>query len=198
MYGWDPSEPATRAATEFLDAEVERVLELGGGQGRDTLFLASRGFRVHTLDFASAGVEAIRQNAAEAGLKDRVLATRHDVRDPLPVPPDTFDACFSHMLFSMALTTAELVALARDVLRVLRPGGLCVYTARNTHDPDFGVGVHHGEGLYEDEGFIVHFFDRAKVDLLAEGYEVLKVEEFEEGPLPRRLFRVVLRKPKTA
>jgi hypothetical protein len=30
---------------------------------------------------------------------------------------------------------------------------------------------------------------------LAEGFEVVEVKAFEEGALPRRLFRVTLRKP---
>ena len=55
--------------------------------------------------------------------------------------------------------------------------------------------VHHGEALYESNGFIVHFFDRAKVERLARGYEIVSVDEFDEGKLPRRLFRVTLRKP---
>ena len=34
-------------------------------------------------------------------------------------------------------------------------------------NPDYMCGIHRGEGLYENGGFIVHFFDRAKVELLA-------------------------------
>ncbi len=78
---------------------------------------------------------------------------------------------------------------------MLRPGGVCVYTVRNTSDPDFERGVHRGEALYENQGFIVHFFDRAKVELLARGWELVAIEEFEEGKLPRRLYRVTMRKP---
>jgi hypothetical protein len=33
------------------------------------------------------------------------------------------------------------------------------------------------------------------VELLAGGYEIVAIDEFEEGELPRRLFRVTLRKP---
>ena len=69
------------------------------------------------------------------------------------------------------------------------------YTVRNTSDPDYGRGVHRGEGLYENQGFIVHFFDRAKVEELARGWELVGVDEFEEAKLPRRLYRVTLRKP---
>ena len=48
--------------------------------------------------------------------------------------------------------------------------------------------------MYEVGGFIVHFFDKEKVERMAKGYEILSVDPFEEGKLPRKLFRVTLRK----
>jgi hypothetical protein len=54
--------------------------------------------------------------------------------------------------------------------------------------------MHRGEDMYEVDGFIVHFFNRDKVKLLAEGYEIVAIDEFDEGLLPRKLFRVTLRK----
>ncbi len=195
MFGRDPSDPARAAAEVFLAGRARRLLELGGGQGRDTFFLAERGFDVDVLDYSEAGVEVMRTKARELGLLDRVVPAQHDVRRPLPFPDASFDACYSHMLFCMALTTVELEALSREIRRVLKPGGLCVYTTRTTNDPDFGKGVHRGEDRWENQGFIVHFFDRAKVERLARGYEIVSVVEFEESKLPRRLFRVTLRKP---
>ncbi len=194
MFGRDASEAARRSVAEFQAAGVRQVLELGGGQGRDSLFFAASGLAVHVLDYAQPGVDTILRNARQAGFAGLVTAVRHDVRQRLPISNGTFDACYSHMLFCMALTTSELEALSREIARVLRPGGLCVYTARNTSDPDYGRGIARGEDLYESGGFIVHFFDRAKVDRLARGFELVTVDELEEGKLPRRLFRVVMRK----
>jgi hypothetical protein len=65
---------------------------------------------------------------------------------------------------------------------------------RHTGDPDYGTGIHRTEDLYEVGGFVVHFFSKEKVMHLAKGYELIKVDEFEEGKLPRKLFRVTLRK----
>ena len=48
--------------------------------------------------------------------------------------------------------------------------------------------------MYEVGGFIVHFFNMQKIEQLTKGYELISVDEFEEGALPRKLFRVVLRK----
>jgi hypothetical protein len=37
-------------------------------------------------------------------------------------------------------------------------------------------------------------YSREKLEHLAKGYEIVNVDEFEEGRLPRKLFRVTLRK----
>ena len=55
-------------------------------------------------------------------------------------------------------------------------------------------GIHIGEDLYENDGFIVHFFSKNKVNNLSKGFEVLNIEKFEEGKFPRKLFIVQNRK----
>ncbi len=119
----------------------------------------------------------------------------HDVRMPLPFDAASFDAVHSHMQYCMALTSAELAALSREILRVLVPGGLNVFTVRTKQDAHYGAGIHRGEDMWEVGGFIVHFFDLAKVEAVCKGFGIVSVEEFEEGGLPTRLFLVTARKP---
>jgi SAM-dependent methyltransferase len=195
MYGEEPSDAAVAAADAFAAAGVQKVLELGAGQGRDTLYLARRGFHVQALDYASEGVEAIEAKAAAAGLADRVSVGLHDVRNRLPVADAAVDASYSHMLLCMGLTTPELERLVADLRRVLRPDGLVVYTVRTTEDAHYGAGLAHGDDMYEHGGFVVHFFDRELVEHLASAFELLDVTEFAEGELPRRLERVTMRRP---
>ena len=197
-FGARASDAARDAADRLRRGGLTKVLELGAGQGRDTLYFAEQGFQVEALDYTASSVEAIEQKAREAAVSARVAVSQLDLRKPLPHSDGSFDACYSHMLFCMALTQAELHALSQEILRVLRPGGLCVYTARTTDDPDFGRGIHHGEGLYESGGFIVHFFSDETVERLADGYEIIESERFKEGTLPRDLFRVTQRKPADA
>lgn len=194
MFGAAASVPAQWAAVRLQQEGKSQLLELGAGQGRDTLFFAANGFAVNVLDYSSSGLAAIQAKAEHSGLASRINLTCHDVRQPLPLADNSVDACFSHMLFCMALTTAELQQLSGEVLRVLRPGGLHIYTVRHTGDADYGKGIHRGDDMYENNGFIVHFFSRDKVALLAQGYQAAAVEEFTEGRLPRRLFRVTQRK----
>jgi SAM-dependent methyltransferase len=195
MYGTDPSAPALAAAEAFAAAGYHSVLELGAGQGRDTLYLARQGLHVTALDIAPGTVETISAKARAAGLTNMVSVARHDMREPLPLPDDSTDASYSHMLFCMALTTVELERLAGELRRVLHPGGLVVYTARTTADAHYGTGTPRGDDMYEHGGFIVHFFDRALIDHLAVGFELIDVTDFTEGELPRRLARVTMRVP---
>jgi len=116
-FGAEASASARAAADVFSRAGTQRLLELGGGQGRDTLFFAERGFEVRSLDYAQSAVDAIRGKAELAGLAERVTVARHDVREPFPFPAESFDACYSHMLFCMALAEDELRALSAWIHR---------------------------------------------------------------------------------
>jgi SAM-dependent methyltransferase len=194
MFGTSPSEPAKAAAEVFKREGAIKILELGSGQGRDTLFFARSGFQVYALDYSETAIRTIKEKAKEAGVSDLIQPSRQDIRHPLPFEDGSRDACFSHMLFCMALTMEELDFLSREIRRVLKPGGLNVYTVRHTGDPHYQKGIHRGEDMSEVGGFIVHFFSREKVERLAKGFEIVDLQEFEEGGLPRKLFRVTLRK----
>lgn len=193
-FGEAPSQAAQKAVSLFKEEGVETVLELGGGAGRDTICLAQNGFRVSVLDFTESSVETIAQKAEALGLSQSVSPMCHDVRNPIPFDDESFDACYSFGLYCGALLTSELEFLSDEIRRILKPGGLNIYSVRNTDDPRYGTGIHRGGDMYEVGPFIVHFFSKDKVDHLAKGYQIIDIDEFEEGDLPRKLFRVTLRK----
>ena len=194
MFGDSPSIAATKAAETFKGAGLTNILELGGGQGRDSLFFVKSGINLQVLDYCKSGIDSIIEKAKTLGLVERITAKFHDARKPLPFEDESFDGCFSHMLYCMAFTTKELKCLSNELHRVLKPGGINIYTVRHTGDADYKTGIHRGEELYETGGFIVHFFSTEKIKHLSTGFDILNIDSFEEGTLPRKLFRVTLRK----
>lgn len=194
MYGSGPSEPGRYAADLFSANDVRDVAELGAGHGRDSLAFLQAGMRVTAVDYADEGLAELREAAAEAGVADRLTTIVGDAREPLPLPDASMDAGYSHMLFNMALSTPELERLSAEIHRVLRPGGLHVYTVRHIGDAHYQAGTDHGDGMFESGGFIVHFFDEDLVDRLAGGFETTDRTSFEEGALPRRLWRITQRR----
>lgn len=194
MFGKEESETAQKALWVFQGEGAKGILELGGGQGRDTIYFARNGLSVDVVDYSENGVSVIDENVERAGLKEHVLSQCHDMRKGLPYKDGFFDGCYAHQVLCMALTTIELEFLFEEVRRVLRSGGTFIYTVRNTDDAHYRQGIHHGEDLYEKNGFIVHYFSREKIEALAKGFAIMSVERSEEGRLPRRLFRVTLKK----
>lgn len=195
MFGTDPSYPAKVAFEHFQQNKAHNILELGCGHGRDTMFFLEKGLKVNATDYSENGLRELSQKAKNLGLDKNLQTTCHDIRRDLPFEDNSIDGCFSHMLFCMALGTDELEHLSSEIRRVLKPGGLNIYTVRTTTDPDYKTGTHRGEGMYElDGGFIVHFFDKEKVKLLSKGYHLETVEDFEEGGLPKRLFLITMSK----
>ena len=73
MFGREPSEAARQAAELFGKEGKRKVLELGCGQGRDTLFFLRSGFEVWAADYSGPGLEAMRRKAEGAGLGVRAI-----------------------------------------------------------------------------------------------------------------------------
>ncbi len=167
---------------------------MGGGQGRDVLYFANNGFTTWVLDYSQSGINMINKKAELIGKSELIIGKCHDLRTPLPFDDETFDGCFSHMLYCMAFSTEELEFLSSEIRRVLKPGGLNIYTARHIGDPHYRTGIHRGEDMYEVGGFIVHFFSEEIISKLAKGYEIVEINKFEEGLLPRKLVEVILKK----
>ena len=193
-FGTSPSDAAIKAAEAFNKEGITNILELGAGQGSDTLFFAQKGFHIQILDFSQTAINNIIKKAKTLGIDKLITGKTHNVKNLLPFTDEKFGGCFSHKLYCMALTDKELRFLSDEIHRVLKNGGINIYTARHTGDGDYKNGIHRGEDLYETDGFIVHYFTKEKVKQLSNGFDVINIENFEEGYLPKKLFRVTLKK----
>ena len=190
MFGLGPSFPAKKAIKTFKENNITKIIELGAGLGRDTIFFAQNSIYVEALDYSTFAINKINQKAKELNLSKFIKASLYDVREKLPFDNEQFQGCFSHMLYCMALSNANIENLNNEIHRVIKNNGINIYTVRHTDDGDYKKGIHRGENLYENDGFIVHFFSNEKIKKLSEVFNNFEIESFEEGKFPRRLFFV--------
>ena len=191
MFGLEPSISAKKALNFFKEKKINNIIELGAGLGRDSIFFAKNNIKIQALDYSSSGIEIINHKIKKDNLSNYISTKLFDVREKLPFKDNSVDACYSHMLYCMALTTKDLEKLNNEIHRILKPNGLNIYTVRHTNDGDYKNGNHIGEDLYENDGFIVHYFSEEKVNSLLNGFKNIALEKFEEGTFPRKLFFVV-------
>lgn len=196
FFGEEPSVFAKQALDLFRESGVSDVLEIGHGQGRDTIFFAENSLEVVGLDYSDQSIAELNAKANARSLSSKVKIQPHDVRQRLPFPDESFDACYSHMLLCMHLSKKDIAFALREIHRVLRPGGIAAYSVRSVFDKHYAHGGarYLGEQIYEVGGFVVHFFSEEMIRKLSRGFEVLKIGRLEEGSLPRDLFTVFLKK----
>ena len=191
MFGLEPSISAKKALNFFKEKKINNIIELGAGLGRDSIFFAKNNIKIQALDYSSSGIKIINHKIKKDNLSNYISTKLFDVREKLPFKDNSVDACYSHMLYCMALTTEDLAKLNNEIKRILKPGGINIYTVRHTNDGDFQNGNHIGEDLYENDGFIVHYFSEEKVNSLLNGFKNISLEKFEEGTFPRKLYFIV-------
>ena len=188
MFGLEPSKAAIIALKKFKEKNIKNIIELGAGLGRDTIFFAQNSISVNALDYSPSAVNKINEKSKKLNLSKFIKAQVYDVRKKLPFSEERFQGCFSHMLYCMALSKLDLKKLNNEIYRVLIKGSINIFTVRNISDGDYKNGTHIGEDLYENDGFIVHFFSRDKIKELSTGFVNLSIKSFEEGKFPRKLF----------
>ena len=200
MFGHEPSEGAKytleylkKKSEIFSNANTINLLELGAWLGRDTKYFVTETnlINITAVDYSVEAIKNINKKKLDS---KRVDTEVWDVRNGLPFEENSFDGCFSHMLYCMALTTKEIINLNKEVKRILRPGGINIFTVRHVGDEDFKNGKHIGEDMYQNDGFIVHFFSKEKIKEVSKGFKIETINEFHEGKFPRKLFIVTLKK----
>lgn len=106
-------------------ADASRVLDLGGGPGRYTIELARRGHRPTLVDLSAKHVELARRHLRQEGLRDSVEGLRQgNAVDLGAFDAESFDAVLAAGPFYHLVDPSDRQAAAREVARVLRPGGL--------------------------------------------------------------------------
>jgi len=183
FFGEEPSNFALLCLNHMKANNVQRILELGAGHGRDSVFFASNGIEVEALDYSTVAIELLYKMAKEKGLPIRPRL--FDVKGPLPFEDNYFDAVYSHMLLNMWFSFEELHFILSEIRRVLKPRGLNLFSVRNQNDDSYGKGIEIDKGIYDINGFQIRFFtEKEIIDLMASEYfEILWLQEEYEEPV---------------
>jgi SAM-dependent methyltransferase len=109
---------------EFLgDLDGREVLEYGCGLGELTIVLARSGARVTAFDLSEGSVDVSRRRAEREGVADRVTFVVA-AGESLPFPDGSFDLAVGKAV----LHHLEPAAGARELARILRPGGRAAFS----------------------------------------------------------------------
>jgi cyclopropane fatty-acyl-phospholipid synthase-like methyltransferase len=131
LFGTTP----TRCVVD-VEAVIERsstIIDLGCGDGRDTLYLLGRGHRVCAIDQSEQGIAALERRARESDLYDRLSASVVSVED-WQAPDHPVDALIAiTILDHIPLEAHE--SLFRKIEDSVRSGGYVALEMHSDRDP---------------------------------------------------------------
>jgi len=115
----------TRHALSTHLPKFGRILDIGGGPGRYTIWLAERDYRVVLADLSPHLLDIAREKIAEAGVAANVESIGvADARNLNQWPDGAFDAVLSLGPFYHLPELQDRRGATAEMVRVLRPGGL--------------------------------------------------------------------------
>ncbi len=127
-------EPNRFVAEQVLPLAPGRALDLGAGEGRNAVWLASRGWDATAVDFSAAGMAKADRLAVEHG-----VAVATVVADALTY--EVGDGSWDLVLLSyLQLPTDQRLALVRRAAAGVAPGGSLLVVAHDRTNLERGVG----------------------------------------------------------
>jgi SAM-dependent methyltransferase len=113
------------ACAIFKEQHLSRILDLGSGTGRHTVYMSGLGFDVYSMDASSKGISETRKWLAARGLRARLKVA--SFYNKFPYDAEYFDAVVSTQAIHHNIHKKVLFCLS-EIGRVLRPGGLFFLT----------------------------------------------------------------------
>lgn len=169
--GSDGESPFARETYETQLRAGGSILDLGCGNGRDSLYFAGRGLSVTGIDSADVAIREL-QGKADARFVCGDFVKLDGMEDA------SFDYCYSRFTVH-AITLEQEKDLLRNVRRVLREGGRFFIEVRSVHDGIYGMGEAQETDAYVYEGHYRRFIRlRDFIDRLSDaGFDVVYAEE---------------------
>lgn len=125
-------------ANQFVERHLSelppgRAIDLGAGEGRNAVWLATKGWQVTAVDFSSVGLEKGARLAADHGVQVDFVEADATVYDP-PAPVDLV------MLVYLQLDPAERQTVLGHAATWLEPGGTIFVIAHDRSNVTDGHG----------------------------------------------------------
>ena len=126
-----------RFVKEHLEALAPgKMIDLAGGEGRNTVFFAEKGWQVENIDLSSVGLEKCSELAKERGVSDRVATTNASALDFVStLAPVDLGLCAY-----LQIPQAELEIAITGLVDKIKPGGVFfgVWHALDNLEDGFG------------------------------------------------------------
>lgn len=117
----------------FKQHKVKKILDLGCGSGKHTIYLAEQGFEVYGIDISTEGLKKTKQRLKRKNLKANLRAG--SIYKKLPYEENFFDAIICIRTINHARIESIKRAI-KEIERILKPEGFIFVTTRRKREKE--------------------------------------------------------------
>ena len=151
----EPDPFMVSAYDEFLSGSAPGLaLDVAGGVGRHSIWLAQRGWRIKLLDISDVGIKQAEANAKSTGTAASISLEVRDLHVMQDLGREQYDLVVVFFFLQRDLFPAVAAAL--------KPGGLLIYKTYTAEQKNFAGGPSHPMFLLESNE-LLHAFSSMRV-----------------------------------
>jgi tellurite methyltransferase len=149
VWGIEPNKLLLKIfSLEKFEKTGEYFLDLGCGQGRDSLFMAEKGFNIVAVDISNEGIKKIEEYLTQhENLKNRVKLICQDINS-FNIEENKYKIinAFNSLQF---LTKQGALDIIKKVKNGLITNGYIVISGFTTNDPSYQKTINQNKGFFE-------------------------------------------------
>ena len=181
-FGDGPTKLAKLAESLLKQNKVQRILEVGCGQGRDATYFSQLGFDVHAFDISLNAINSILQKKEKMNL-EKLNVFVHNVTEPLIFAENYFDLVYSNLALQF-FDMETLTKILNNISNVMQKNSLFLLSTKKEGDKYYKTGNKINEYAYETKGIIRYFhpIEDLKSTFL-KNFKIIEIEHDEHENL---------------
>tara|TARA_Y100000590_G_scaffold86861_1_gene97230 strand:- start:1565 stop:2242 length:678 start_codon:yes stop_codon:yes gene_type:complete len=176
-FGTGPTLLALYAKEIIENNNINNILEIGCGQGRDSIFFANFDYNVTATDISENAIKFVEQIKHEQNLQNLQLFI-HDTLLPLDFPNMDFDLVYSNLALQF-FNLEQLTHIFSNVKKVMKKNSFFLFSTKKPGDKYFNFGQKLSENSFEYKGITRFFYEKTVIEKLLkeQNFRILNFED---------------------
>ncbi len=170
------------AKTIIEENNISTLLELGCGQGRDSLFFTNFVSNVTSVDISENAINFVKKTKNERNLTNLDLFV-HDIKKPLHFLDKSFDMVYSNLALQF-FDINQLKEIFSNISEIMSNDSFFIFSTKKPGDKYFNFGKKISENSFQYKDITRYFFEKSQIKyLLEQNFKIISFEEDEHQNL---------------